>query len=79
MKQEPPSAPPRCSSGALVIREGARTSSPPCNRKWMPRKDDTKAASDLADAEAARAEEAAMCEAIAKSLADLVDTSYMYL
>jgi hypothetical protein len=29
VKQEPTSAPPRRSSGALVIREGARTSSPP--------------------------------------------------
>jgi hypothetical protein len=72
VKQEPPSALPRHTSGALVIREGARTSSPPRNRKRKPRKDDTKAASDLADAEAARAEEAAMREEIAKSLADLV-------
>jgi hypothetical protein len=45
---------------------------PPCNRKRKSGKDDAKAASDLADAEAARAEEAAMREAIAKSLADLV-------
>jgi hypothetical protein len=51
---------------------GARTSSPPCNRKRKPRKDDAKAASDLADAEAVCAEEAAMREAIAKSLADLI-------
>jgi hypothetical protein len=72
VKQEPPSAPSRRSSGALVIREGARTSSPPCNRKRKPGKDDAKAAFDLADTEAARAEEAAMREAIAKSLADLV-------
>jgi hypothetical protein len=64
--------PPRRSSGALVIREGARTSSPLRNRKRKPRKDDAKAESDLADAEAVRAEEAAMREAIAKSLADLV-------
>jgi hypothetical protein len=56
----------------VVIREGARMSSPPCNRKRKPRKDDAKAASELADAEAARAEEAAMHEAIAKSLADLI-------
>jgi hypothetical protein len=74
VKQEPPSAPPRRSSGALVIREGVRTSSPPRNRKRKPRKDDTKTASDLTDAEAARAEEAVMREAIAKSLADLVPT-----
>jgi hypothetical protein len=72
VKQEPPSAPPRRSSGALVVCEGARTSSPPRNRKRKPRKDDAKAASDLADAEATRAEEAAMREAIAKSIADLV-------
>jgi hypothetical protein len=72
VKQEPPSAPPRRSSGALVIREGARTSSPPRNRKRKPRKDDAKAASELADVEAAHTEEVAMREAIAKSLADLV-------
>jgi hypothetical protein len=72
VKQKPPSALPRRSSGALVIREGARTSSPPRNRKRKLRKDDAKAASDLADAEATRAEDAAMREAIAKSLADLV-------
>jgi hypothetical protein len=72
VKQEPPSAPPRRSSGALVIREGAHTSSPPHNRKRKPRKDDAKAASELANAEAARTEEAAMREAIAKLFADLV-------
>jgi hypothetical protein len=72
VKQEVPSAPPRRSSGTLIIREGARTSSPPRNRKRKPRKDDAKAPSDLADAEAACAEEAVMREAIAKSLADLV-------
>jgi hypothetical protein len=73
VKQEPPSAPPRHSSGALVIREGARTSSPPLRgRKRKPRKEDAAAASDLTDAEAARAEDAALREAIAKSLADVV-------
>jgi hypothetical protein len=51
---------------------GVRTSSPPRNRKRKPRKDDAKAASDLTNAEAARAVEAAMREAIAKSLADLI-------
>jgi hypothetical protein len=52
---------------------GARTSSPPLRgRKRKPRKDDAKAVSDLADAEAARVEDAALREAIAKSLADLV-------
>jgi hypothetical protein len=75
VKQEPSSAPPRCSSGALVIREGARTSSPPLRgRKRKPRKDDASAASDLADAEATRAEDAVLREAIAKSLVDLVPT-----
>jgi hypothetical protein len=73
VKQEPPSAPPRRSSGALVIREGARTSSPLPNRKRKPRKDGAaKAASDLAEAEAARAEEAATREAITQSLRDVV-------
>jgi hypothetical protein len=72
VKQEPLSAPPRRSSGALVFREGVHTSSPPRNHKQKPRKDDAKATSKLTDAEAACAEEAVMCEAIAKSLADLV-------
>jgi hypothetical protein len=73
MKQEPPSAPPRRSNGALVIREGARTSEPPPNCKRKLRKDDAaKAASDLAEAEATRAEEAAMHEAIAQSLRDVI-------
>jgi hypothetical protein len=44
----------------------------PRNRKRKPRKDDAKAVCDLADTEATRAKEAAMREAIAKSLADLV-------
>jgi hypothetical protein len=67
------SAPPRCSSSALIIRKEARTSSPPLHgRKRKPRKDDAAAASDLADAEAGHAEDAALREAIAKSLADLV-------
>jgi hypothetical protein len=73
VKQEPPSAPPRHSSGTLVIREGARTSSPPLRgRKRKPRKDDAATASALADAETARAEDAALREAITKSLTDLV-------
>jgi hypothetical protein len=73
MKQEPPSALPRHSSGALVICEGAHTSSPPPNHKRKPRKDDAaKVASDLTEVEAARAEEAAMREAIARSLRDVV-------
>jgi hypothetical protein len=72
VKQEPASA-PRRNSGALVIREGARTASPPRRRK--PRKDATaKAASDLAEAEAARAKEAATREAIVRSLRDVVPT-----
>jgi hypothetical protein len=52
-----------------------RTSSPPaCGRKRKPRKEDAAAAaaSDLAAVEAARAEDAALCEAIARSLEDLV-------
>jgi hypothetical protein len=73
IKQEPPSAPPRRNSGALVIHEGARTASPPCRRK--PRKDGAaKAVSDLTEAEAARAEEAATREAIIRSLRDVVPT-----
>jgi hypothetical protein len=73
VKQQPPSAPPRRSSAALVSREGGHTSSPPLRgRKRKPRKDDAKAASDLTDAEATRAEDAAMREVIAKSHADLV-------
>jgi hypothetical protein len=70
VKKEPPSAPPTRgrSSGALIIREGARTSSPPARgRKWKPRKEDAAAA-----AEAVRAEDAALREAIARSLVDLV-------
>jgi hypothetical protein len=77
VKKEPPSAPPTRgrSGGALVIREGARTSSPPTRgRKRKPRKEDAAAvaASDLAAAEATRAEYAALREAIARSLEDLV-------
>jgi hypothetical protein len=72
VKQEPPS---RRSSGALIIREGARTSSLPPNRKHKTRKDDAaKATSDLAEAEFARVEEAAMRKAIARSLRDVVPT-----
>jgi hypothetical protein len=72
VKQELASA-PRHNSGALVIREGARTASPPRRRK--PRKDAAaKAASDLTEAEAARSKEAATAEAIARSLRDVVPT-----
>jgi hypothetical protein len=73
VKKEPPTR--GCSGGALVIREGARTSSPPAHgRKRKPRKEDTAAApaSDLAAAEAARAEDAALREVVARSLEDLV-------
>jgi hypothetical protein len=71
MKKEPATA-PRRNSSALVIREGgARTASPPCRRKA--KKDAAaKAASDLAEAEARRAEEAATEEAIQRSLRDVV-------
>jgi hypothetical protein len=77
VKKEPPSAPPTKgrSSGALIIREGARTLSPPARcRKRKPRKEDTAAAaeSDLAVAETTRAEDAALHEAITRSLEDLV-------
>jgi hypothetical protein len=63
---------PHRNSGALVIREGgARTASPPRCRKA--KKDaGAKATSDLAEAEARRAEEAATEEAIQRSLRDVV-------
>jgi hypothetical protein len=71
VKQEPVIAPCR-NSGTLVIREGgARTASPPRRRKA--KKDaGVKAVSDLAEAEARRAEEAATEEAIQRSLCDVV-------
>jgi hypothetical protein len=62
----------------IGIREGARTSSPPARgRKRKPRKEDAAAAaaSDLAAAEAARAEDTALRETIAMSLEDLVPTN----
>jgi hypothetical protein len=79
VKKEPTSTLPtrgRC-SGALIICEGARASSPPVRgRKRKPRKEDTAAAtaSDLAAVETARAEDAALRKAIARSLEDLVPT-----
>jgi hypothetical protein len=77
MKKEPTSPPPTRgrSSGALVIREREHASSSPARgRKRKPKKKDATAvaASDLAAVEAARAEDAAVCEAIARSLQDLV-------
>jgi hypothetical protein len=71
VKQEPVTA-PRRNSGALIIREGgASTTSPPRRRKT--KKDvGAKAASDLAEVEARRAEEAATEEAIQRSLRDIV-------
>jgi hypothetical protein len=77
VKKEPTSTPTTRgrTSGALVIREGARASSPPTRgRKRKPRKEDTAAAtaSDLAAAETARAEDAVLRKAIARSLEDLV-------
>jgi hypothetical protein len=71
IKQEPATA-PRRNSGALVIREGgARTASPP--RRCKAKKDaGAKATSDLAEAEARRAEEAATEEAIQRSLRDVI-------
>jgi hypothetical protein len=71
VKQELATA-PRRNSGALVIREGgARTASPPHRRK-VKKDAGAKAASDLAEAKARRAEEAAMEEAIQRSLRDVV-------
>jgi nucleotide-binding universal stress UspA family protein len=71
VKQEPATT-PRRNSGALVIREGgARTASLP--RRCKTKKDaGAKAASDLAETEARRAEEAATNEAIQRSLRDVV-------
>jgi hypothetical protein len=65
----------RCSSGALIICEWARSSSSPargCKRK--PKKEDVAAtaAPYLAIAEAAWAEDASVREAIVRSLQDLV-------
>jgi hypothetical protein len=79
VKKEPASPPSTrgCSSGALIIREGARASSPLARgRKRKPKKEDAAAAaaSDLAAAEAARAEDVVVHEAIARSLQDLVPT-----
>jgi hypothetical protein len=71
VKQEPATAPCR-NSGALVIREGgAHTVSPPCHRKAK-RDAGAKAASNLAEVEARRAEERATEEAIQLSLRDIV-------
>jgi hypothetical protein len=72
VKKESASTPPTRgrSGGALIIHEGARTSSPPAHdRKRKPRKEDaaTKVVSDLAATEAARAEDAALRKAIARS------------
>jgi hypothetical protein len=79
VKKEPTSRPSTRgrSSGALVICEGAHASSPPARgRKRKPKKEDVAAAaaSDLTTAEAARAEDEAVREAIARSLEDLVPT-----
>jgi hypothetical protein len=73
IKQEPATM-PRHNSGALVIREeGARTAS--LSRRRKAKKDAAaKAASDLTEAEARRAEEAAMEEAIQRCLRDIVPT-----
>jgi hypothetical protein len=70
VKQEPASA-PRRNSGALIIREGARTASLPRRRK--PRKEAAaKAASDLPEAKAACTEEVVTEEPIKRSLRDIV-------
>jgi hypothetical protein len=72
VKREPATA-PRRNSGALVIRDGGvRTSSPPHRRKASKKDAAQKAAFELAEAEARRAEEAATEEAIRRSLRDVV-------
>jgi hypothetical protein len=66
---------PHCNSGALVIRDGgARTASPLRRRKVSKKDTAQKAASELAEAEARRAEEAATEEGIQRSLRDVVPT-----
>ncbi|KAK1594263.1 hypothetical protein QYE76_002531 [Lolium multiflorum] len=75
IKKEPTSPPPTRgrSSGALVIRD--QPSSPSRGRKRKTSKKDAAAAaatSQLAEEEAKRAEDAAVAEAIARSLNDLV-------
>jgi hypothetical protein len=72
VKKEPATA-PRRNSGTLVIHEGgAHTASPPRHRKAMKKDAAHKAASELAEAEARCAEEAATEEAIQRSLHDIV-------
>jgi hypothetical protein len=71
VKKEPASPPPTRgrSSGALVIRD--QPSSPQSGRKRKSSKKEA-AANQLAEEEAKRAEDAAVAEAIARSLKDLV-------
>jgi hypothetical protein len=71
VKQEPATA-PRRNSGALVIREGGARTASPLRRRKAKKDAAAKAASDLAEAEARRAEEAATEEAIKRSLRDVV-------
>jgi hypothetical protein len=71
IKQEPATA-PRRNSGALIIREGGARTASPLHRRKAKKDAAAKAASDLAEAEARRAEEAATEEAIQRSLRDVV-------
>jgi hypothetical protein len=71
--QKEPATAPRRNSGTLVIREGgARTASPPRRRKATKKDAAHKAAFELTEADARRAEEAATEEAIQRSLRDVV-------
>jgi hypothetical protein len=71
VKQEPASA-PRFNSGVLVIREGGACTASPSRRRKVKKDAAAKAASDLAEVEARRAEETATEEAIKRSLRDVV-------
>jgi hypothetical protein len=71
VKQEPATA-PRRNSGALVIRGGGARTASPLRRRKAKKDAAAKAASDLAETEARRAEEAATEEAIKRSLRDVV-------
>jgi hypothetical protein len=72
VKKEPVTT-PRRNSGALVVHEGgARTASPPRRHKATKKDAAHKATSKLAEAEVRCTEEAAMEEAIQRSLRDIV-------
>jgi hypothetical protein len=74
VKREPATAPHR-NSGALVIRERGACTALPLHRHKATKKDAAhKAASEIAEAEARHAEEAATEEAIQLSLRNIVPT-----